>query len=42
MVSKDENRNQTLLPKKASVKQQLKEAQPPVPSYRPKLGEDVR
>jgi hypothetical protein len=42
MVSKDENRDQTLLPKKASVKQQLKEAQLPVPSDRPKPREEVR
>jgi hypothetical protein len=42
MVSKDENRDQTLLQKKASVKQQLKEAQLPVPSDRPKPREEVR
>ena len=42
MVSKDENRDQPVLPKKASVKNQLKEARPFIPADRPKSQEEVR
>jgi hypothetical protein len=42
MVSKDENRDQPVLSKKASVKNQLKEARPFIPADRPKSQEEVR
>jgi hypothetical protein len=42
MVSKDENRDQPVLSKKASVKNQLKEARPFIPTDRPKSQEEVR
>jgi len=42
MVSKDENRDQTVRQKKASVKKQLKEARPPISGDRPKSQEEVR
>jgi hypothetical protein len=42
MVSKDENRDQPVLSKKASVKNQLKEARPFIPADRPKSQDEVR
>jgi hypothetical protein len=42
MVSKDENRDQTVRQKKASVKKQLKEARPPISGDHPKSQEEVR